>query len=585
MVKESSTNTAIRLICFRKNRKVPMSRFLRYVIFFPIRHMVTAFMLLAIAQETVSVADSIRPHESPAVQTASAHNSTGPDSTAYPVVLGDDTLFFIHAKLGPFTETERAQAISARLTTCATTIGFKKDTLVSMPIESSYDILYGEKTVMSITGRDALRYGISADSLSRNYVAKMKTAIAAYRKEHAIRTYILQGIELAGILFIAAMIVFFVRKLFKYFMGYIFRNREKLVRGISVKNVSVLTKDRQYRLMVRLIDILEIISYIVVGAIALPFLFSVFPWTRGLSLTLAGWVLSPAKNLALSILHYLPKIFNIIVIIIVAQILIKVFKVLFNNIEKGTIKFQGFYSDWARPTFNIVRFLMYVLMFVMIFPYLPGSNSPIFKAVAIFLGLLFSLGGTSAISNMVAGLVIIYMRPFKKGDWIKIGDVIGDVIEKNIVVTRIRTIKNEIITLPNSTVLNSHTINYSTNGTNLPLILHTTVTIAYDVPWRTVHTLLIDSAKSTGGISREREPFVLQIRLEDFYVSYEVNAFTEYPQKMPAIYSELHQNIQDNFNAAGVEIMSPHYRSIRDGNQSTVNRALETKSGATDHAD
>ncbi|MBN1979893.1 MAG: mechanosensitive ion channel, partial [Chitinivibrionales bacterium] len=196
--------------------------------------------------------------------------------------------------------------------------------------------------------------------------------------------------------------------------------------------------------------------------------------------------------------------------------------------------------------------------------------SSIFRGVSVFLGILFSLGSTSAISNIIAGLVITYMRPFKIGDRIMIGDVIGDVIEKNMLVTRILTIKNEITTLPNSTILTGHTINYSTNGPHLHLILHTTVTIGYDAPWRTVHQLLIASALSTDGISKEMEPFVLQKSLDDFYVSYEVNAYTVYPNKMVVIYSELHQSIQDNFNAAGVEIMSPHFRSLRDGSQSTI---------------
>jgi small-conductance mechanosensitive channel len=493
----------------------------------------------------------------------------------YPVVLGNDTLFSIHIKIGSFTAKERAQVISNRIMTCAKSTGFKMDSLVSMPIESSNNILYGETILLSVTERDALWYGISADSLSRSYVTIMKTAIAAYRKDHAARTYLLQGIKLAGILLIAAVIIFIARKLFKYILRYITRNREKLIRGIILKNVTVLTKEKQYRLMSRMIAVLETVSYCIVGFIALPFLFSVFPWTRNVSTTILGWMVSPAKNFAVSVLHYLPNVFNIIIIIVVGLLLIKLFKTIFDNIEKGTIKFQGFYCDWARPTFNIVRFLVFVLMLVAIFPYLPGSNSPIFRAVAIFLGLLFSLGGTSAISNMVAGLVIIYMRPFKKGDWIKIGEVMGEVTEKNIVVTRLRTIKNEIITLPNSTVLNSHTINYSINGADLHLILHTTVTIAYDVPWRTIHNLLIDSALRTGRISKEKEPFVLQTSLDDFYVSYEVNAYTEHPKEMPVIYSELHQNIQDSFNAAGVEIMSPHYRSVRNGNRSTINMPVE----------
>ncbi|MCU0609847.1 MAG: mechanosensitive ion channel family protein [Chitinispirillaceae bacterium] len=398
----------------------------------------------------------------------------------------------------------------------------------------------------------------------------MRSAIAAYRKGHTLWTYIIQGIQIIGILLFSALIVFLVRRLFQSIRRYISVEQEKLIKGIAIKNVSLLTREKQHRLTLQLIGVLQIVVYLAVFYFTLPFLFNVFPWTRSLSNTLVFWIVSPLKKVGTAALLFLPNLFSIAVIVVITQGLIKVAKKLFDEIEKGTLKFHGFYQDWAKPTFNIVRFILYVLMFVMVFPYLPGSDSPIFRGVSVFLGLLFSLGSTSAISNIVAGLVITYMRPFKNGDRIRIGEVVGDVIEKNMLVTRIQTIKNEIITLPNSTILTGHTVNYSINGENLRLILHTTVTIGYDVPWKTVHALLIDAAKRTGGVTQNPEPFVLQKSLNDFYVSYEINAYTESPAKMALIYSELHQNIQDCFTAAKVEIMSPHYLALRD---STGSRA------------
>ncbi|NJN42356.1 MAG: mechanosensitive ion channel family protein [Flammeovirgaceae bacterium] len=232
----------------------------------------------------------------------------------------------------------------------------------------------------------------------------------------------------------------------------------------------------------------------------------------------------------------------------------------------------GFYPDWAKPTFTIVKILLYAFMFVVVFPYLPGSDSDIFKGVSVFLGVLFSFGSSSAISNLVAGLVITYMRPFKIGDRIKIGEITGDVIEKSMLVTRVRTIKNEDITIPNSTVLSGHTVNYTTSAKDLGLILHTSVTIGYDVPWKKVHELLISAALATKGILNEetKKPFVFQTSLDDFYVAYQINAFTEESHRMAAIYSDLHQNIQEKFNEGGVEIMSPHYGALRDGNMVTI---------------
>jgi len=171
---------------------------------------------------------------------------------------------------------------------------------------------------------------------------------------------------------------------------------------------------------------------------------------------------------------------------------------------------------------------------------------------------------------VVAGLVLTYMRLFKIGDRVKIGEVVGDVIEKSLLVTRVRTIKNEIISIPNSTVMNSHTVNYSSDAPEKGLIIHTTVTIGYDVPWRDTQQALIDAALKTELILKEPTPFVLQTSLDDFYVSYQINAYVREANKQASIYSALHQNIQDIFNERGIEILSPHYRAARDGNMTTI---------------
>jgi small-conductance mechanosensitive channel len=302
-------------------------------------------------------------------------------------------------------------------------------------------------------------------------------------------------------------------------------------------------------------------------------LFSIFPWTRGLADKLFNYILSPVKNIFSAVIDYIPNLFTIAVIYLSIHYTVKFFKFLASEIENGALVISGFYPDWAMPTFNIVRVLLYAFMFVTIFKYLPGSDSPVFQGVSVFLGILFSLGSSSAISNAVAGMVITYMRPFKVGDRIKIGEITGEVVGKSILVTRIRTIKNEDITVPNSTVLSSYTLNYTTSAKDLGLILHTSVTIGYDVPWKKVHELLLNAAKATDGIIQDddtKKPFVLQTSLDDFYVSYQINGYTENSHRMASIYSPLHQNIQDQFNEAGIEILSPHYKAERDGNGSTI---------------
>ena len=238
----------------------------------------------------------------------------------------------------------------------------------------------------------------------------------------------------------------------------------------------------------------------------------------------------------------------------------------FQQIQHGRIVFANFPAEWAAPTNKIARVLLIAFGVVVAFPYLPASDSPAFAGVSVFMGVLFSLASSSALSNMIAGIVLTYTGAFRLGDRVKVGDSFGDIIDASLLATRVRTIKNEDITIPNSVVLGSSVINYSREANTLGLILHTSVTIGYDAPWRTVHDLLIDAALETPGVLAEPRPFVWQTALNDFYVTYEINAYTRSPRDMIDIYAALHARIQDTFYAAGVEIMSPHYTALRDGN-------------------
>jgi small-conductance mechanosensitive channel len=239
-------------------------------------------------------------------------------------------------------------------------------------------------------------------------------------------------------------------------------------------------------------------------------------------------------------------------------------------VQAGRIRFSNFYPEWAQPTYKIVRVLIYAFAAVMIYPYLPGESSPAFKGISVFLGVLFSLGSTSAVANFVAGVILIYTRGFRVGDWVTIGENTGEVVQTSMLATHVRTIRNEEITIPNSVVLGSYVTNFSLQAQEMGVVLHTSVTIGYDAPWRTIHNLLIDAALRSKHILHDPPPFVLQAELEDSYVKYEINAYTDHPLLMPYIYSDLHANIQDSFFEAGVEIMSPVFHALRDGNRTAI---------------
>jgi small-conductance mechanosensitive channel len=304
--------------------------------------------------------------------------------------------------------------------------------------------------------------------------------------------------------------------------------------------------------------------------LALPIIFGFFPWTENYATTLFGYVLSPLKKIGLGIWHYLPNLITIFVIVLIFRYVLQFLYFLRTEIENGNLRLPGFYTDWANPTYQIIRILILAFMIIIIFPYLPGSDSPIFKGVSVFLGFLLTFGSAGSLSNIISGLVLTYMRLFKKGDRVKIGEVTGDIIERSLLVTRIRTTKNEVISIPNSTVMGSPSTNYSSDAPDKGLIIYSTVTIGYDVPWREMHQALIDAALRCDLILKEPIPFVLQTSLNDFFVSYQINAYTREANRQAAIYSLLHQHIQDVCNERGIEIMSPHYRSERDGNKSTI---------------
>ena len=346
--------------------------------------------------------------------------------------------------------------------------------------------------------------------------------------------------------------------------------QDKRLKGFKIQRVQVFTASQLSSFLLGINRYTRYAVNILLTFIYLTGVFSIFPQTRGIVRGILESIFQSLSKGWLGFVAYLPNLLNLIIIVVITYYGLKLIRFIFDEIEKGTITFSGFRAEWAIPTYQLVRFLVIAFALVLAFPYLPGSSSPAFQGVSVFIGLLFSLGSSSVVANIVSGVVLTYTGAFRVGDRVKIADTVGDVIEKGLLVTRVRTIKNVEITIPNGMVMGSHIINYSAVSKEHGLILNTTVTLGYDIPWRSVHEALIKAAHATGGILSEPRPFVLQTSLDDFYVSYELNAYTDQPNKMAVVYSELHQNIQDYCNEAGIEILSPHYGALRDGNPSTI---------------
>ena len=512
--------------------------------------------------------DSVRPVS--LIAATPAPDSLRVRPRGYPVVPHADTLFFVYGKLGPFSPRERAALIADKVRRLEADVNFRPDSLRLYPAEQTIDLMYGELVVQSVSEADARWAGTPRDALARQYRARIVRAVRRYRQAHGL-TNILKEVGLVLLVVVAFFfVVRLVNRLFGWVRGKLLLKETTWFRAVRLNNYELFTPRRGLDAALLLLNVLRWVLIFLVISLVLPLLFSIFPGTQGVADTLLGYVLTPLRKMALALWDFLPNLITIVVIVTVFRYVLRGVHFLKEEIRLDRLTIDGFYPDWANPTYQIVRVLVFAFMIIVIFPYLPGSNSPVFQGVSVFLGFLFTFGSAGSLSNIVAGLVLTYMRAYKLGDRVKIGDVTGDIIEKNLLVTRIRTIKNEEITIPNSSIMSSYTTNFTSAAPTLGLVLHTTVTIGYDVPWAQVHQLLVAAAAQAEGVLAEPGPFVLQTSLDDFYVSYQLNAYTREASRQAAIYSRIHQHIQDQFNAAGVEIMSPHYRAARDGNQSTI---------------
>ena len=486
------------------------------------------------------------------------------------VVVRGDTLFRLYGRIGPFTPADRARALEARLADIVRNPSLASAVVAARAESGAFDLQAGDVHLLTITAEDAAGAGRDMETLARDYATSIQVLL-----EREIEAFSLTSIAL-GVLYTALVtaLLFFILRLFSrvfpVIYGYLGRSLPGRLPRLSIQNFEVVSGARIARALLLGARVLRFAATVMLLYLYLPLVLSFFPWTRRLSGEIVGWVTRPLAEVIDAMLGYLPSLFTILVIVAVTYYGIKLVKQFFRAIEQGSITFSGFYPEWSRPTYKIVRFLIIALAVIMVWPYLPNSESQAFRGVAAFLGLLITFGSAGMIANVVGGIMLTYMRAFRVGDWVRIADTMGSVIEQNLLVTRVRTSKSVDVTIPNALVLGAHIINWSTTAREGGVRVHTTITIGYDVSWRQVHELLIAAARATSRISDEPAPHVLQVSLNDFHVSYELNAWTSVPEEMPQIYSELHENIQDRFNEAGVEIMSPAYGALRDGNATTV---------------
>jgi len=526
----------------------------------------------------VSMDVSFAAQEIPASKSVNPPVQSVKSQPAFPVRFADTEILIVSTSpISSLTPEIRARLIQQNIQSFADS---KADinSLKEIKLQEGLGIGTDDSMLMVLTSQDAAIFGKTTEEFAKDILAKLQTILGTYRSRHTLETY---GAG-AAYSILAIVGLWFALYLNNKAYGWL-KNKSSKIKdfwksGLRFKKIEVFSSKQIENFVLLILKALRIFIVLLCLNFFMPLILSFFPETRPLGSRILEYLIAPFVKIFHTVVIFIPNLFFIFVIGFVTFYTLKVISYIFRLIERGELKFEWFYDDWARPTYQIVRFLVIVTALISAYPYIPGSSSQAFQGVGLVLGAIISFASSSAISNIVAGVILTYTRAFRLGDRIKVGETTGDVVEKTLLVTRVETIKSEIVTIPNSLVMNAQIINFSTSADGGDgVILHTSVTIGYDVPWKQVRDLLVEAAKETKNILEKPEPFVLQTSLGDFYISYEINAYTKEPKYMSFTYSELHKNILDKFDAAGVEIMSPHYYSLRDGNPSTVPSVLGAK--------
>ena len=477
-----------------------------------------------------------------------------------PVSIDGRVLFRVRG-VTAFPAAERAAAIAVRIRALAGDDNIPASDLRLVESEHSTDIVAGNTIIMGVFDADAIAEapGLTRPVLARVYLAKISSAVQQYRAERTPEqlghSALLAGVWTVLLVLALLLMAFSLR----WMVARIERRYHAAINQIESETFSLIRAGSIWIAVRFTVRLLILSAALAIFYAYLHIVLNYFPWTRWLSTHLRALTVGPLLALASEVAAAIPSLLVVFVIVVAARYVISLAHLFFSAIENGTIKVSAFEVDWSKPTFNIVRILIIAFAAMIAYPYIPGSQSAAFKGITIFIGVLFSLGSSSLLANVIAGYTMTYRRAFHVGDRIKVGDLTGDVTEVGLMVTHLRSIKNEELIVPNSLILNSNIVNYTSLARERGLVLHTAVGIGYETPWRQVEAMLLLAAERTPGLLREPAPFILQQSLGDYAVNYELNVYCDKPAEMFRLYTELHRSVLDVFNEYNVQIMTPSY--------------------------
>jgi small-conductance mechanosensitive channel len=485
-------------------------------------------------------------------------NEAASEVATAPVIVDGMELFRVRG-VSAFPARKRADIIAERIRTIAADRSILTDTLTIIESDQSSNIMAGDLRIISLFDADAKTEDVNRKTLATVYKARIGEVIESYRQNRT-SNYLLRSALYSLTATIAFVIFLWLGSLAMRRIDHALDVRVKAkLEGIESQSKRILNSGHMWSALRGVRNLVWTLIVLAVVLLYLNFVLQQFPWTRYLGLRLLDMIIDPLNIMGKNILESIPNIAFLIILTLVIRYILKAIRLFFASVELGTVKLASFDPEWAWPTFRLIRLLMIAFAVVIAFPYIPGSDSGAFKGVSLFLGVIFSIGSTSVISNMIAGYSLIYRRAFRIGDRVKIDEHLGDVTQSRLLVTHLLTPKNEEVIIPNSVILNGSVINYSTLAREGKLILYATVGIGYETPWRQVEAMLLQAAEHTAGLLKEPKPFVLQKALGDFCVTYEVNVYCDNAHGMGGLYTSLYQNILDVFNEYGIQIMTPAY--------------------------
>jgi small-conductance mechanosensitive channel len=486
---------------------------------------------------------------------------------AVPVFLGEHVIFVVRSPRAGLSPEERAAAIRQRLDAAVADRGTPADHVWMRRTPEGIEVLFGDRLLWIMTAGDIEGMRVrDLGSLVSTLPARITGGIVAERGQRT-PLGILRAVLMAfAVTMLALTLALLLRAAARRWRAFLARTIPTRIRGVRIGGYEVMTQRQITDAVAGTLGHIDKLLALLLAYAYLTIVFSMFPWSQGWGWSLLHFAREQVEALGIWVVHAIPDLIAVVAIFVVFRWLVRLSDRFFDGGAAGTSRTGWVHPELVAPTRRLVRILLWSCALVIAYPHIPGSQSKAFEGFSILIAVMVSFGSGGMVGNLVAGMVLVYARTFRVGDRVLIGQHLGDVESLGMFATKLRSIRNEEVTLLNGLVVTVPIVNYTRLEQEAGLVLHTQVTIGYDAKWRTVHALLIEAASGVEGVEREPVPWVYQRALNDHHISYEICCVTRRSHEHLALYSRLHEAIQDAFARAGVEILSPAYTSVRDAN-------------------